>query len=136
MSVSKGRLRPVAFAFTAVLIGFASAGREAPAASNFDGDWSVVIITEAGTCDRAYRYPVKVVNGQMKYSGEANVALTGRVDQSGKLSATVQRGEQSAKGSGRLTSSAGSGTWSGKSSTTDCSGRWEAEKRAASADRG
>ena len=109
-----------------------SASRAAPAVSNFDGQWSVVIITEAGNCDRAYRYPVKVMNGEMKYEGEAGITLTGRIDASGRLNATVQRGEQSATGSGRLSSSSGSGagTWTGKSATTACNGRWEAEKRA------
>ncbi len=129
MSVRAGPLRPLIPVF-AVLAGLAGAAGQAPAASNFDGEWSVVIITEAGTCDRAYRYPVKVVNGQVKYSGEAAVTLTGRVDASGRLNATVQRGDQSANGSGRLSSSSGAGTWKGKSSTTSCAGRWEAEKRA------
>jgi hypothetical protein len=131
MSVFNGRVRPLVLVFTIALIGLASAGRPAPAASkNFDGEWSVVIITEAGTCDRAYRYPVRVTNGQLTYSGEAGVALNGRVDASGRISATVQRGDQSANGSGRLSSSSGAGTWKGKSATTACAGRWEAEKRA------
>jgi hypothetical protein len=131
MSVFKGRVRPLVLVFSAAVIGLALAGRQAPAASkNFDGEWSVVIITEAGTCDRAYRYPVRVVNGEMKYEGEAGVTLTGRVDASGRLNATVQRGDQSANGSGRLSSSSGAGTWKGKSATTACTGRWEAEKRA------
>ena len=107
-----------------------SASRAAPAVSNFDGQWSVVIITEAGNCDRAYRYPVKVMNGEMKYEGEAGITLTGRIDANGRLNATVQRGEQSATGSGRVSSSSGTGTWTGKSATTACNGRWEAEKRA------
>ena len=25
----------------------------------FDGTWSVEILTDSGTCDRAYRYPVR-----------------------------------------------------------------------------
>jgi len=111
-------------------IALVSSASRAPAAANFDGQWSVVIITEAGNCDRAYRYPVKVVNGEMKYEGEAGITLTGRIDASGRLNATVQRGEQSATGSGRLSSSSGGGTWTGKSATTACNGRWEAEKRA------
>jgi hypothetical protein len=113
-------------AFSAGLTALAS---RAPAA-NFDGNWSVLIITEDGTCDRAYRYPVRVTNGRLSYEGEAGVAISGRVDPSGKISATVQRGEQSANGSGRLSSSSGSGTWKGKSSTTACTGTWQAEKRA------
>jgi hypothetical protein len=127
MHYPKGFVRPLMALFAIALVSSAS---RAPAASNFDGQWSVVIITEAGNCDRAYRYPVKVMNGEMKYEGEAGITLTGRIDASGRLNATVQRGEQSATGSGRLSSSSGAGTWTGKSATTACNGRWEAEKRA------
>jgi hypothetical protein len=129
MSVLSGRLRPFIPVFV-VLAGLAVSTGPTPAKSNFDGQWSVLIITEDGTCDRAYRYPVKVVNGVLSYEGEAGVEISGRVDPSGRIKATVQRGEQSANGSGRLTSSSGTGTWKGKSSTTACAGRWEAEKRA------
>jgi hypothetical protein len=129
MSVFKGRLRPFVLVLAA-LAGLAFTAGRTPAASTFDGEWSVVIITEAGTCDRAYRYPVRVTNGQVAYHGEANVTLTGHVDPNGKLNATVRRGDQSASGSGRLSSSTGAGTWTGKSSTSNCAGRWEAEKRA------
>ena len=37
----------------------------------FDGTWSVEIVTEAGTCDRAYRYPVRIENGQARFIGTA-----------------------------------------------------------------
>jgi hypothetical protein len=99
-------------------------------AASFDGIWSVIVITEEGNCDRAYRYPVRVVNGQIRYEGEAGISVSGRVDGSGRLNATISRGEQSASGNGRLTQRAGSGTWSGKSKTSACSGRWQAERRA------
>jgi len=128
MTILTGPARPLVLVF-AVLAGLALSVHPTPAASTFDGEWSVVIITEAGTCDRAYRYPVQVVNGELKYGGEAAVAISGRVDPSGKLNATIRRGEQSASGSGRLSLSSGNGTWTGKSSTTSCAGRWEAEKR-------
>jgi hypothetical protein len=129
MIIPIGPVRPLVLVFAA-LIGLEATSGQTPAASNFDGAWSVLIITEDGTCDRAYRYPVRVLNGVLKYEGEAGVAISGRVDASGKINATVQRGEQSANGSGRLSSSSGTGTWKGKSSTTACTGRWEAEKRA------
>jgi hypothetical protein len=98
-------------------------------AASFDGIWSVIVITEEGNCDRAYRYPVRVVNGQIRYEGEAGINVSGRVDGSGRLNATISRGEHSASGTGRLTQRAGSGTWSGKSKTSACSGRWQAERR-------
>jgi hypothetical protein len=129
MTLFTGLARPLAVVL-AILAGTALGTRQTPAASAYDGQWSVLIITEAGTCDRAYRYPVRVTNGVLKYEGEAGVEISGRVDASGKINATVQRGEQSASGSGRLSASSGTGKWTGKSSTTACTGRWEAEKRA------
>src|SRR6185295_7588115 len=37
----------------------------APAkAQRFDGNWSVLIITQSGDCDRAYRYGVRIQGGQ------------------------------------------------------------------------
>ncbi len=39
----------------------------APAAiarTPFDGKWSVLIVTDAGTCDRAYRYALNIGNGR------------------------------------------------------------------------
>ena len=127
-------LRPLARAVFAV--GFAAAamvlmGSPEPvrAQANFEGSWSVLIITETGECDRAYRYGIRVERGQIVYDGEAGVAFTGQVEGNGQLAATVQRGEQSATGSGRLSGSSGAGTWKGKSNTGLCGGRWEAERR-------
>ena len=47
-------------------------GAVAPAAAtpNYDGLWSVVIVTEKGTCDRAYRYPVRIANGALVNDGK------------------------------------------------------------------
>jgi hypothetical protein len=95
----------------------------------FDGSWSVLIITDTGECDRAYRYGIHIKGGRIIYDGEAGVALTGRVDANGQLTATVERGEQRANGSGRLVGSSGAGTWKGQSNTGSCGGRWEAERR-------
>jgi len=99
------------------------------AVANYDGDWSVVVITEQGDCDRAYRYPLTVTNGSIQYLNGAGVSITGRVDAHGRLRATISRGAQHADGSGRLNASTGSGTWTGKDSVKQCSGRWEAERR-------
>src|SRR4051812_5808751 len=48
------------------------------AASSYDGVWSVLIVTEQGTCDRAYRYPVRVDNGRVVYEGEAGIDISGQ----------------------------------------------------------
>ena len=67
---------------------------------NFDGDWSVLIVTEKGTCDRAYRYPVKIENGSVGYAGSASFTVSGKVGDKGAVTVTVARGSQSATGTG------------------------------------
>jgi len=101
----------------------------ARAQAGFDGSWTILIVTEAGECDRAYRYAVQIDHGRMVYDGAAGVDLTGTVDRSGRVSATVQRGAQGAVGTGRLAGDRGRGTWQGRSSSSQCSGYWEAERR-------
>lgn len=100
-------------------------------ASPYDGNWSVLIVTDKGTCDRAYRYAVRIQNGAVYYDGEAGINLTGRVARNGAVNVSLSRGEQRASGSGRLSGASGSGKWSGKSTSGECSGHWQAERRAA-----
>ena len=95
----------------------------------FDGAWSVLIVTESGTCDRAYRYAVNINRGVVSYAGEAGINLSGRVAGNGAVKVTVSRGSQSATGTGRMTASSGAGKWSGKSGSQTCAGTWEAERR-------
>lgn len=120
----------LASALTACAILAASAvpTQSAPAAKpNFDGAWSVLIVTEKGTCDRAYRYPIKIANGTVDYAGSASFTVTGKVQSSGVVTVTVARGSQSASGSGRLSLTDGGGNWS--TAGGECSGTWSAEKR-------
>ena len=116
-------------AFTAGTCFLVGPAEPVMAQASFEGSWSVLIITDTGECDRAYRYGIRIERGQIVYGGEAGVAFTGRVESNGQLAATVRRGEQSATGSGRLSGSTGAGTWKGQSSTGACGGRWEAERR-------
>jgi hypothetical protein len=97
------------------------------ARSNYDGQWSVLIVTQKGTCDRAYRYPVKIDNGSVGYAGEASFNVSGKVGANGAVTVTVSRGSQSAKGTGRMSSTDGAGIWTAGSG--DCSGTWTAERR-------
>ena len=94
---------------------------------NFDGAWSVLIVTEKGTCDRAYRYPVKIENGSVGYAGSASFTVSGKVGAKGAVTVTVARGSQSANGTGRMSGTDGAGTWVAGSG--DCSGTWTAERR-------
>jgi hypothetical protein len=113
----------LALATTAAVSFSAPAG----AVTNFDGNWSVLIVTEKGTCDRAYRYPVKIDNGSVGYAGSAAFTVTGKVGNNGTVTVKVARGSQSANGSGRLSPNGGIGSWTAASG--ECSGTWTAERR-------
>jgi hypothetical protein len=121
-------LRRVVLSIPLVLIATASAwGARVATADRFDGRWSVVIITDAGSCDRAYRYGVQIDRGRVFYNG-SGVALSGRVDPRGRVSVSLRSGESAAYGSGRLSGSAGEGRWRGTAQNSSCSGRWQAER--------
>jgi hypothetical protein len=121
---------------TAVIAGLAAlwlalsfpAVPKASAMGAFDGNWSVLIVTDAGSCDRAYRYALQIVNGQITYPDQT-IDVSGRVDGYGRVRVTVNAGGQSANGYGRLSDGSGEGRWSGRSSTSQCSGYWQAERR-------
>jgi hypothetical protein len=95
--------------------------------ASFDGAWSVLIVTQKGTCDRAYRYPVKIQNGLVGYAGSASFTVSGKVGDAGAVTVTVARGSQSATGTGHMSAADGSGTWTAGSG--ECSGTWTAERR-------
>ena len=117
-------------AFASVLTAAAILAPEgATTAPRFDGSWSVLVITEEGSCDRAYRYPIRVENGDLRYQGDASFNISGQVEGSGKVKVNISRGNQSANGSGQLSEKQGAGKWQGKSPTDQCSGRWEAERK-------
>jgi hypothetical protein len=97
--------------------------------TSFDGSWSVLIITDAGTCDRAYRYGIRIAAGRLHYDGGMGVALSGQVTPNGNVSVNLSQGDAVAHGSGRLSRSAGSGRWQGASPSLRCSGHWQAERR-------
>jgi hypothetical protein len=116
-----------ALAILAVSVAHALSAPIAASKATFDGQWSVLIVTEKGTCDRAYRYPIKIQNGSVDYAGSASFNVSGRVGANGAVTVTVSRGNQSASGSGTLSSSDGSGRWTAGSG--ECSGTWTAERR-------
>ena len=115
----------------AILAATAAPALAAPIAAgkaSFDGAWSVLIVTEKGACDRAYRYPIKISNGAVGYAGTASFNVSGSVGDNGAVTVTVSRGSQSAKGTGRMSGADGAGTWTAGSG--ECSGTWTAERRA------
>jgi hypothetical protein len=91
----------------------------------YDGLWSVSVITEKGTCDRGYRYPIRISNGTLANAGDAVFTITGQVVQTGAITVTVSAAGKSANGVGRLAGNIGAGSWTGG----DCSGTWTAQRR-------
>jgi hypothetical protein len=100
----------------------------APGVAQFDGTWSVSIVTDSGSCDRGYRYALHIANGRIFYDNP-NFSVNGQVNARGQVSVTVGAGGQSASGIGRLSRDYGTGTWIGRSASDQCSGHWEAERR-------
>ena len=94
----------------------------------YDGNWSVLIVTQQGNCDRAYRYGVSIRSGSVNYDGGV-VNFTGRVAANGAVTVRVSSGSGVANGTGRLNRTEGQGRWSGQSSGSRCSGYWTAERR-------
>jgi len=100
----------------------------APSVAQFDGNWSVSVITDAGTCDRGYRYALHIMNGRIYYDNP-NIAVSGAVNARGQVSVVVRAGGQEAVGTGRMSRDYGEGRWRGRSASSSCSGHWEAERR-------
>ena len=119
-------------ALAAIILGGILAGLGVPglamARTPFDGAWSVLIVTDQGTCDRAYRYALRIADGRVYYD-DPSFSVSGSVNARGQVEVGVEAGGQSATGHGRLSGDYGQGSWSGRSSTSACSGHWEAERR-------
>jgi len=101
----------------------------AAATAAFDGSWSVVILTQSGYCDRAYRYGVQISNGDVVYDGGGPVDLQGHVSPNGNVRVSVSGGGQQADGQGRMSRTLGTGTWRGQGASGPCTGVWQAERR-------
>ena len=113
----------------AMLSAIPSAHSAPPARMSFDGSWSVLIITDSGSCDRAYRYGVRMSNGRVYYDGRAGVDISGSVGRNGRVDVQVRLGDQQAVGTGRLSEDSGGGQWQGASPDQQCAGHWIAERR-------
>jgi hypothetical protein len=96
------------------------------AASKFDGNWSVVVVTRSGPCDAAYRFSGQIVNGAIAYGGLGPIDFAGRVRSNGATFLRVSSGANYAVASGRMGGARAGGTWRGQSSSGRCSGVWSA----------
>jgi hypothetical protein len=104
--------------------------------TDYNGTWSVQLVTESGSCDRSANYTIAVEDGRVRYlpsGNEARVSVSGQVGPDGNVSIGVRQGLGSADASGRLGAGSGSGTW--KVSMLGCSGRWTAQRRTTTAKR-
>jgi hypothetical protein len=99
--------------------------KPAEAVPNYDGLWSVVIVTEQGLCDRSYRAPIRISKGNLASAGTGAFTITGKVAKNGLVTVMVSQGDKSATGTGRLSGKTGTGSWSGG----PCAGTWQAERR-------
>jgi len=115
------------YAAAAALLGLGVVAASAPvqATGNFDGKWSVVVVTEKGDCDRAYRYPIDIRGQNLVNAGNASFDISGKVQGNGSVAVRIAYGDKSASGSGRLSGTFGQGSWSGGT----CAGTWTAERR-------
>lgn len=114
----------LAAVLAAAFIGGIQPAKAAPA--GYDGAWTVLIITQAGSCDQGYSFPVQISGGRVTSSGTANI--TGTVGHGGGVTVKVTQGGSYATGTGRLSATSGAGSWSGYGSSGACSGRWQATR--------
>ena len=112
----------------AVALVAAYAPAHAAARPNFDGNWSVLIVTSSGPCDPSYRFGLSIRNGDIFYNGSAPVNINGRVNGNGSLRVRVSAGAQNANGAGRLSRDYGRGHWRGTGASDVCAGSWTAER--------
>ncbi|WP_245524535.1 hypothetical protein [Methylobacterium nonmethylotrophicum] len=112
---------------TALCLALAGPALAAPAASRFDGSWSVVATAETGTCTGPYRYPIVIRDGLVDDAGGNDVDASGRAAADGRITGTIRSGLASVSVTGRLRGSAGSGRWS-LAGISPCAGRWTARR--------
>lgn len=123
----KSLILGITLALAATAVSAAPAGKGGNVRA-FDGKWSIEVITERGDCDRAYRYGIRIENGEARYDGGSEFDVSGRVTGTGAVKGSISRGENRADVIGTLAGEYGTGTWSTSGSTV-CGGNWVAERR-------
>jgi hypothetical protein len=94
----------------------------------FNGNWSVEVVTQQGSCDRAYRFPVVIENGRIRYGGSERINISGVVNARGIIRSSIAANGLRADVAGRLSAGFGSGTWV-LAGSRNCAGTWNAERR-------
>jgi hypothetical protein len=98
-------------------------------ADGYDGNWTVLVVTERGTCDRNYSYDVSVSQGKINYPSYTSVSMYGTVSPQGAVMVSIRHLDDIASGSGHLSARAGGGGWRGVGRNGSCSGHWKAHRR-------
>jgi hypothetical protein len=94
-------------------------------AGNYDGQWTVQLSTEQGTCGLKYQGTLSVAGGRIQDAGMF-IQTAGTVDPSGHVSIRITRGADLLAAGGKLQGQAGGGQWNLPSQ--QCSGRWQAAR--------
>jgi len=116
-------------AIAAALSGLAIvAGPAEAVAAVHDGEWTVLVTTEQGKCDRNYSYDVSVSQGKIHYTSYTSVTLDGTVSPQGAVTVSIRHFDDVAHGSGRLAARTGGGGWRGTGKDGVCSGQWKAQR--------
>ena len=84
-------LRSIVLAGALMGAGIVGPAGTALARTSYDGNWSVLIVTHSGACERALRYPVQISNGNVLSEG-GSASLQGRVAPSGAVRVSVSAG--------------------------------------------
>ncbi len=117
-----------AMAFPCLIgLGAQAAPKTSIGANAYDGVYSVEIITDEGSCDKAYRWSVAIVDGRVSSTGDVVAEASGQIDGRGELSLAFRRNDQVAHAAGRVSGTWGQGTWN--SASLKCGGHWRAERR-------
>jgi hypothetical protein len=130
-STMPGRIMPaimVPLLGIAIVAGAGLGSIERAAAANFDGSWTVTILTERGACDRSGSVRVDIRNGNLIYTGGGGVDVRGHVSNSGQVQVRVATDGQNGSGTGKLSAASGGGSWHGTGTKGICSGHWSAQK--------
>jgi hypothetical protein len=102
---------------------------QANARTDYDGDWSILIVTHGRACDPGYRCGVQIANGTVINDGSGADVVRGQVTPTGNVTVVVWSGNQWADGCGHLSRNRGRGAWWFQGTSGACRGTWEAERR-------
>ena len=106
-------------------MGCVTAFNPACARTRYESNWSVLIVTQRGACEPAFRYGVQIVNGAVSSDTEG-VATEDEFLWAVRV--VVRAGNEWTDGSGRLSGNRCGGVWRGEGASGDCDGIWTAER--------